>query len=158
MKLLAMFDGREDRPGFSVAEILIVLAIGIVMLAAGVALSSRFFTSSQLNDIDAQLAQTLRTAAQRSAARYNTAAHGVYVASDQFILYQGSTYATRDTSLDRITTVASGVTLSTSIPGSDIRFTIGTGVPTATGTVSVVHDVDGTRTIEIRESGFIASL
>lgn len=153
-----MSNDSSDRQGFTIVEILIVLAIGIVLLAAAVALTSRFFTSSQLNDIDAQLAQTLRTAAQRSEARYNSTAHGVYIASDQFVLYQGATYATRNTSFDRVTTVASGVVLSTSIAGDDIQFMVGTGLPVATGTVSIVHDVDGTRTVEIHTSGFIESL
>jgi len=90
----------------------------------------------------------------------NNSSHGVYFeintgSADRFILYQGGSYAGRDTTYDRPTTLDNVLSLSTIISGNEVNFSKGLGVPNATGTVILTHDVTGSKTMSINDFGIV---
>ena len=146
--------------GFTIIELLIVIAITLILATLSASLYGNLQVSSQLNDSTSQMLQATRTARERSVARVNNSAHGVYFeinpgADDRYILYQGSSYAARDSSHDRATTLANSLSLSTTLTGSEVNFSMGFGVPDNTGSVILTHDVNGTRTITINSFGMV---
>ena len=148
-----------NQQGITFLELLLVIAIIVVLAAAATPIYSNFQPQSQLNGSVSQIVQSLRTGVEFSKARYNNAGHGLYLeinpGNDRVILYQGDSYATRDSSYDRIITMDPPITLSSSLPGNEVNFTKGTGYPNNTGTIVIAHSAAGSRSITINAYGVI---
>ena len=153
---------RDKGRGFTLIELLIVIAITLILAAATVPIYGNLQVSSQLNENTSQIIQNLRTARERSVARLNNAQHGVYFevvtpGQDKYALYQGATYDSRDSSYDREVTLDAA--LSFTLPGGaaeyEINFSRGLGLPNATGTITLTHDVTGTRQITTNNLGMV---
>jgi len=142
---------------FTLIELLIVMAVMVILAVATIPIYGNLQVSSQLNDASSEIIQFLRTAQQESMARYNTAAHGVKLQADRYILYQGSTHALRDSDYDRETILDSSMELSWSLSGTgqsdEVNFSKGLGMPDMTGTITLTHDVQGTRIISVNSYG-----
>lgn len=159
MTLQATF--RDRNSGFTLIELLTVIGITLVLVVAVVPIYGNLQVSSQLNDSMDQIVQTLRTARERSIARSNDSAHGVFFeinapGDDRFILYQGDSYAARDSNYDRALTLSSSIVLSTTLSGDGVTFSKSFGAPNATGTVTLTHDAQGVRTVTITRIGSIS--
>jgi prepilin-type N-terminal cleavage/methylation domain-containing protein len=143
--------------GFTLVELLIVIAITLIIGVASIPIYGNLQVSGQLNENSSQIIQTIRTAQSRSIARVNGAQHGIQFGNTNYTLYQGASYATRDTNLDRTVSLDTALAISTSLSGgsTDINFSKGFGVPSATGTVTLSHDVGGPRTITINDVGMV---
>lgn len=148
--------------GFTLIELLIVIGIVLISVAAVAPIYGNLQVSSQLNEDSSQLIQTLRLARERSMARLNNTQHGVYFevntpGQDKYILYQGVSYDSRNSSYDR--EVVLDEVLNFSLPGGvteyEINFSKGLGVPNATGTITLTHDVSGTRFIVTNSFGMV---
>jgi len=136
-------------------ELLIV--IGITMLLAGVSsvVYGNLQTSTQLNETASQVAQNLRLVKEQSISGFNNTAHGIKFETSRYTLYQGDSYATRDSSYDRIYSFASALNVSTTLINNEINFSKGVGVFNATGTVIIDHLAGGTKIIFIDDNGMI---
>lgn len=148
----------QKRGGFTIVELLIVLSITVVLAVAALPIYSNFQVSSQLNDNSALIAQKLRIARQLSIVRYNGSAHGVYFeinsgSQDRVVLYQGTSYGTRDSNYDQPTVLDEPLSLTTTLSGNDVNFSEGRGLPNNTGTVTLAHQSSGNRTVEINAIG-----
>lgn len=149
------------RQGFTLVELLVVVAVLLLIAGAAIPIYGNLQVSSQLQESSAQLIATLRTAHVQSVARLNNANHGVYFeinpGADHYILYQGTSYAARDASYDRTTTLDEGITLAASLTGSstDVNFSLGIGTPSATGTLTLTHAVSGIKTIVINSFSMV---
>jgi prepilin-type N-terminal cleavage/methylation domain-containing protein len=146
--------------GFTLMELLVVIAITLILGVATVPIYGNLQVSSQLNDNTAQIIQTLRTARERSVARYNNSGWGVYFeinagGSDRYILYQGSSYGARNTDYDRATTLDNALSISSTLSGSEVNFSLGLGVPNNAGTISLTHAVKGLRQVVVNAFGMI---
>ena len=133
------------------------------MATAALPIYGNFQVSSQLNENTSLLVQTYRTARQRSIVRYNGAAHGVYLeinpaAKDIIVLYQGSSYLTRESEYDREIILDTPLSLTNTLTGNDVNFSQGLGVPSTIGTVTLAHEASGNRTIDINSLGRIEEL
>ena len=144
-----------SQSGFSLPEVLIVVTLILLLAAAATPLYSSLQSSTQLNESAREFSQTLHTARTRAVSRLNDSPHGVYVQSGQYILYQGENYASRDTAHDRTIVFDNALTLSSSPSVTDINFSEGFGVPSATSTFTLTHDVYGTITITVDALGSI---
>jgi len=152
--------GLNDKSGFTLVELFIVIGITLVLAAAAVPIYSNIQVSAQLNENTSQITQTLRTARERSVARFNNSSHGIYIETniggdDRFILYQGDSFIARDSTYDRAVTLDKALSLSTTLTGNDIHFSKGLGVPNETGTITLTHDVEGSRSISVNRLGGI---
>lgn len=145
--------------GFTLVELIVVSAISVILVAGAVPLYSNLQTFSQVGETSSQLIQTLRTAQSQSRARVNGAAHGVAIvqsaSADSLVLFQGASYATRNTAFDRETVLASSMNLITTLPSNEVVFVAGTGTPSVTGTITLIHEVNGQRIVSINDVGRI---
>ncbi len=146
---------KKSSAGFTLIELLIVIGITTILAGVSAVVYGNLQVSAQLNDISAQVAQNLRLAREQSLAGLNNSAHGIKFNSNQYILYQGSSYITRDASYDRVFSFPNSLVLTTAISGSEVIFSKGVGLPSATGTLVFNHSVSGTKTILINELGSI---
>lgn len=151
--------------GFTIIELLVVIGISVILAAAVAPLYNGLQVSSQLNDNTSLIIQALRLARERSVSGYNNSRHGVYFDNNpggvsSYILYQGDSYAARQSSYDRRNVFDQALTVSSTgliLNGTDIdiNFSRGIGTPNNTGTLRLIHDVTGGRNIILNAIGKI---
>ena len=165
-KIITMFFRQHDfkikKNGFTLIELLVVIGISLIIFTATLSVSFKGQTGGQLNATVSLVVQALRAAKVDSITRFNHDGHGVFFeinpeSDDRYIRYKGATYLTRDLANDITMTLDSGLSFSTVIVGMDVNFSKGVGLPSATGTVSVIHVAGDTRVITINELGVIDS-
>ncbi len=139
--------------GFTLVELLIVIGIIVILAAATIPIYGNLQISSQLNDNNLLIIQALRSAKERSVVGYNNSSHGVKFFSNQFVLYQGSSYAARNSSYDSVTELAPVLFLSTTLNNDEINFSKGLGVPDNVGTTTLAHSSGGERTVSVNSLG-----
>ncbi len=153
--------------GFTLVELVITIAIGVILVVTAVPLYSNLQVSTQLNEQSAMIVQTLRAAREQAVAGYNNSASGVYIlinpaGADSYVsYYQGPSYAARNSAYDQTKTMepplsfqnVSFITTSTNI---DINFSKSTGVPNNIGSFLIVHSVSGQRSIAVNRYGAIS--
>lgn len=152
----------QNKTGFSVIELLIVISITLLLMAVAVPIYGNFQSSSYLNERTVEIIQTVRTARARSLARVNDKPHGVFFdidpsGPDKFILYQGSAYSSRDINYDRTVTLEGSLALLTTLTGNEINFSRGLGEPNIVETKYVVltNAVGQSTTITINTFGTV---
>lgn len=148
--------------GFTVAELLIVMGVLVVLIAAVIPIYGSLQVLAQLNENTSQIIQTLRIARERGIARYNDSQHGVYFevnesGYDRYILYQGSSYALRNSQYDREMVLDKVLRLS--LPEGrvnfDINFSKGLGLPNNPGTITLIHNTQGLARIVVNILGMV---
>ncbi len=120
---------NHKKNGFTLIELLVVIGITAILVMASLPIYGNLQISAQLNGNAAQIAQNLRLSREQSLAGLNAAAHGIKFFPNQYVLYQGSSYALRNVSYDRTYNLAGVLTLSTTIPGDEINFSKGPTLP-----------------------------
>ena len=156
----------KHKRAFTLIELVIVMAITGILVAAAVPVYGNFQGKLQLLDGSSDIVQTLRTARQQAIVGYHDAAHGVYFTIDgsgvdSFTLYQGDSYATRDTNYDQTIELKSSLSLTNSsftLTGDDIDINFakgGLGLPGNTGAMILSHSVTGSKTITVNRYGMV---
>lgn len=150
------------RAGFTLIEVIIVIALGVTLLTALLPLYGNLQVSAQLNESTTQLIQMLRIGREWSIARRNNSSFGVFFdvrepGQSRAILFQGTSYAVRDPSIDRVFALAGVLSLSpTLVNGStEVVFTRASGIPSTSGMLTLTHATAGVRYITIHETGRI---
>jgi len=87
---------------FSLVEMIVVLAIVVLALAAAWPAMSRFQFDTQVNEGLAMLAMDLRLAASDSRAAWQNSGYGLKFDQDYYTVYRGDNYAARQTEFDRV--------------------------------------------------------
>ena len=145
-----------NNKAFTIVELLIVIGITTLLAATTLPIYHNFQLSSQLNENTVLLMQTIRTARQNSISRVNNSAHGVKFQLNSYVLYQGSSYASRNINYDREVELDDVLKFSLNLGGPDeISFSEGLGLPDSTGTVTLTHGTFGNRTVNINSIGKI---
>ncbi len=149
---------RAVHRGFTSLELLIVLALLILLAVSAAPIYSNFYVDTQHRQSQVQLVNIMRLAQQFSQGRVDGGTYGVYLdiqpGADQVILYQGDSYITRNTALDRVYVIDEAVSLSTTFTDNEIIFD-GKGVPAQSGTITLTHATQGIRTISLNARGLI---
>ncbi len=136
-------------------ELLIVIGILLIIFLAAIPVYGNFQALAQLNNTTSQMVQNIRTAKGLAGVRYNNSRHGVKFFNNSYTVYQGATYAGRDTDYDRVFDLDDVFNLTTTLASDEVNFRRGSGLPDNTGTITLVHDVEGTKQITINEWGLI---
>lgn len=141
--------------GFTLVELMIVIGITTILTGVSSVVYGNLQKSTQLNDISAQISQNLRLAREQSLAGLNDKSHGVKFNSNQYILYQGDNYTGRSVAYDRSFSVSSALTITADVSGQEVNFSRGTGLPSATGTITIAHSIGGAKSVIINSDGII---
>lgn len=150
--------------GFTVIELIIVIAIAILLASAAAPVYSSLQIKSQLIETKAQLVQDLRLARENSISRSGNSAHGVFlnlsILPNTYTVYQGPSYSSRIVPSDRLialddVVLVKNVDLNLIEGNIDINFSGGLGRPNNIGSFNLVHSVSGTSTININSLGKI---
>ena len=136
---------KKQKHGFTLMEILIVIGIFVIVSALSIPLYSNWQITAPIDIAVNELAGLCKLAQARSQAGLNNSAHGIYFLlsdEDKAVLYQGESYALRNQDFDYQTSFDSSLLLSTSWDGNEINFSLGLGMPSATGTIIISHSAN----------------
>lgn len=138
--------------GFTLLEVL--LSVAIIALIAGV--GAPIYQSFQVrNDLDVAtntISQSLRRAQVLSQAVDGDTTWGISVQSGAITLFQGASYASRNTNFDEVFDLPGSITTS---GVSEIIYEKFTGEPQTTGTVTLTSNTNEAKNITINEKGTI---
>lgn len=87
--------------GLSLIEIILTVGIAAILLAVGGPVSLDFYNQYQFDSELENLVSILESARNLAMVNYNESAHGVYVEANNFTIFQGSSYASRNQALDK---------------------------------------------------------
>jgi prepilin-type N-terminal cleavage/methylation domain-containing protein len=140
--------------GFSLIEVLLVLALVGVVAGLSVPVYQSFQVRDDLDIAANTTVQTLRRAQTLSQAISQDATWGVSVQSGSIVLFQGANFATRDTDHDEVFFVPTTITIA---PASTTEFVFDkfTGEPQATGSLTLESTTNESRTVTLGEKGII---
>ncbi|MFQ6049790.1 MAG: Tfp pilus assembly protein FimT/FimU [Candidatus Paceibacterales bacterium] len=137
--------------GLALIEILLVVGILAVLVTLTLPLTLDFYKSQQLNIHTQGVIQALRRAQLKAMSVENSSIFGVYLVDDNYTLFKGSSYATRDVQYDAVSDLPQIINISGL---SEIVFSKFEGIPSATGTIILSNNGDS-QTISINEIGRI---
>lgn len=134
--------------GFSLVEMLIVISILMVILAIALYSFTTAKSKKQLeiavNSIDFKLEE----AKTNALAGKNGKNFGIQFSSTTYVYFSGNSYNPSDTT-NSSTTIASNLQISTSIAGDTVIFSRLTGMPQATGTITVTDTSNASNTASV---------
>src|SRR3989344_3351542 len=99
MKLLRPWAGNNKK-GFTLFEMLLAISILVILLAITGPISLNFYNIYQFDSEVDTLISLLEKARSSALANRNESAHGLYFDSGAFVIFQGSSYASRAVALD----------------------------------------------------------
>lgn len=129
-----------------------VLAIMVLIVGVSLPLYSYIQNSRVVDSSRQEVLEGLRTARNRALAGLNDSNQGVHFTPTECVIYEGSSYATRDSSYDFIIRLASGLSFSGL---GEVNFEKKTGEPSVTGTINIIKVGGVTRALSINNQGYI---
>lgn len=141
----------KPSPGFTLMEVLVVLGIVVLLAGMTLAIGSQTVRNTEFD----RVRETIRT--ELSAAQADTiggtmdSGWGVAFATSTITRYRGTSYASRVTVYDRLTTFGSGVTVTGT---RDVTFTRPKGLPLVAATI-IIKDGIHTATTTVNLAGSI---
>ena len=130
---------KHSALGFTFIEALITMSVVVVVAAVTLPLYDRWQTLSTLESSRFEIIQDIRLTQNMAEAGLRDQAFGVYFASNDYTIFQGQTYATRDVAYDidrslPMTTVLSGL--------GEVTFSKKTGAPSVSGSLIITDTVN----------------
>ncbi len=138
------------RSGFTIIEMIIVIAVISVVSLVTAPLGIQFYNSQTITGIQGQLGDSLTRARSQSATQKNDSAYGLCLnnvfgsngtTTSSYTLYAGNDGAacsSHNTVADDQYQLLSGTYITFPTSTNEIGFAKHTGTPTATGTISIV--------------------
>lgn len=139
--------------GFTVIEFLLVVAIFFVIAGFAPAFYTRFLSQDAVSEATDRLAGSLRNAQGYSLAGKGSLPWGVALSGNSLVLFQGTSFATRNAALDRRVAVPPSVSVSGL---SETVFARVSGIPTAPLTVSLTASGGVSRTLVMNALGVVS--
>lgn len=100
----------NSKTGFSLVELLIVVAIIVVVSGLGLFVSLDFYKTYALNSERDIVIGILMKARNRATNNFNESRHGIFIDSTGYTIFQGTSYALRNTSYDELIKRSNSVT------------------------------------------------
>jgi len=129
---------QNSSEGFTLIEILISLGIFGFITGLGLFVSLDFYKSYTLNSERILLVSLLVNARNYSITNINESRHGIYLKTDEYVIFQGDSYASRNPIYDESFKVNS---LITNTGLTEILFDQLTGQPNVTGNIMLSNGV-----------------
>lgn len=146
--------------GFTLIEILLVVGISVLIFAFSTPYSLNFYRTQLVEEVRNNVISALQQARHNAVLQKNDSSFGVTLSevSDSYVLFQGEDYNDadgvngRDSSLDEVYPVISEITFSDL---TDVVFSKLTGLPSATGTITISYD-SVVKTILVEDFGVVS--
>ncbi len=138
--------------GFTLLEVLLSVAIITLIAGLGTPIYQAFQVRNDLDVATNTISQSLRRAQVLSQSVDGDSSWGLYVQNGEVALFQGVSYASRNTSFDEVFDLPGSITPSGI---SEIVYSKFTGEPQVTGTITLTSSTNETRNITINEKGMI---
>ncbi len=90
----------SDIRGITLIEILIAMAIVVGLIGLGLFISIDFYKSYNFNSERDIIVNILQKARSQSLSNINESKHGVYFKTDEYVIFQGETYSSRNPAYD----------------------------------------------------------
>lgn len=157
---------KKER-AFTLIEILIVLAIVVILAAMGFFSFRLLQEKSELQESSETVVSILRTAQRKTINSENQSQWGVYfddtLLPHKYVLFQGSSYATRDASKDAIQELSPSLELyiiNLADAGKEVVFSRLDGETNQFGMIGLrlKNDISQTRDVFISSSGVVSSI
>lgn len=129
----------NDR-GFTLIEITIVIAFLALLSGYVLEIGYQFYGSQALVAERNSLINLLHRARSLAMNNYNQADHGLYIATTTYVVFQGSSYASRDGDFDEVFQRTAGIELAGQ---SEMVFSAITGDSNVSGTLSFANGNGG---------------
>lgn len=147
------------KKGFTILEILIVIAISAILMVGGMSAYSHFTKKKSLELTTQTIASYLKDARSFTVASKGDTTYGVHFETNRIVLFSGATFS--DVATDnREHTLPGNIEISTinlNGGGSDVVFQRLTGATSQYGTttLSLLADITDTKDIVIEATGII---
>lgn len=144
--------------GFTLIEVLVVLAIMTIILTIIISGFTVFQNTQALDKNSETVAEVLQTARVQTLSSKNASQYGVHIGSTSLTLFSGSTYVPGAPDSQNYPLLGSDSALSLSLTGggTDIVFNRLTGETAEDGTITVSSPLSNrVRTITIYKTGLI---
>ena len=135
----------------TLVEILIIVALLAILASFTFPMGLDFYRSQQLETKTQEVIQTLRRAQLKAISQELDSNYGVYFTQQNYILFKGNSYLTRDSQYDEIFNFSAIMNISGL---NEITFSRLEGKPSVTGNI-VLSSNGNTATININEIGRI---
>jgi prepilin-type N-terminal cleavage/methylation domain-containing protein len=148
------FDIRHSRSGFTLIEMLLVLAISFILMGLMLPAALNQYRATLVDDAARSLMDSLRRTRTQAVADVHSAAHGLKImsASSSFILFEGASYATRNQAADEIVEYPSTVTLQATT--TEVTFSRLYGTSTFSGDWTMNY-LDWSRQVSLNSYGTV---
>ncbi|QQS15534.1 MAG: hypothetical protein IPK84_04165 [Candidatus Moraniibacteriota bacterium] len=143
---------RSSAHAFTLLEVMLSLAAMAAIAGISVPIYQSFQVRNDLDIAATTIAESYRRATVLAQASDGDASWGVRIQSGGVTLFKGASYAARDASFDEFFPVPTGIVPSGM---SEAIFAKFTGMPMATGTVTLTSSANETRTITINTKGMV---
>jgi len=144
-------DGALRARGLTVIELLLVIATIAIIGALATPALTGFLVRNQLKNTTNELVSAFRTAQLNAMAAKRDSTWGTNVSTAAITLFQGSSFASRNTTFDEVYAIPPSITVTP----SEIVFAKLTGNPSATPTITVQSTVGQTRTVTVNAVGTV---
>jgi len=145
--------GLKTGVGFTLIEVM--LAVVLVGLLAGIGMPV-YYSLQTRNDLDiaaAAVSQNLRRAQVLSQSVDGDRSWGVRIDPGNVIVFQGSSFASRDQSFDETFSIAENIVIS---GPNEIVFSKLAGLPQSTGNIMLTSSANESKTITINAKGTVS--
>ena len=149
-----MMLGKTNSPkgvGFTLVEMVISLAILTLIVGMGVPTTIGFFQRQSVTAERDTLVSLLRRARTEAMTNRSESAHGLFIDTSSYIIYQGNAYDARVAMYDEVFPRGGGITVATT---TDINFSALSGDASSSVTLAVSQSTK-TVTITINTEGSI---
>lgn len=126
------------RSGFTLFEMLVVFGMMIIFAGFAATIGASAVRNAEFDRIRETVRNDLVAAQADTIGGTLDSSWGVAFSSSTITRYRGASYATRNTSFDRVTALNNGVTLSGT---TDVPFTRPTGLPSASAQIVMTNGI-----------------
>jgi prepilin-type N-terminal cleavage/methylation domain-containing protein len=123
---------KNSSIGFTLIEMIVVIAIITVLFGVSVPFYGYFQTYSAIESTKNEVSELLRLTQARAIGGKNQSNHGIYFLSDYYVLYQGDDYISRDPNYDQTFDMSNNIVFTET---AEVNFEQKTGLPESAATI-----------------------